>query len=270
MSSNISPLAHVDPDARIGDNVTIHPFAFISKNTVIGDGCTIYPYVSILNGARIGKNNKIYNGSIIAAEPQDFKWHGEPSTATIGDGNIIREMTIVNRGSRTEEGTVIGDNCFIMAESHISHDARVGDRCVLGNGAQVSGMAKIGEYSILSSNVTIHFGSDVGVWAMIKGGCRISGNVPPFLVMAHNPASYVGVNAVVMRYDPKHRFTEKAIDDIAKSYRHVYECNTSTFNAVRRIENDIEPSLYREEILKFIKGHNLNILAVPSHSNFED
>lgn len=270
MSSNISPLAHVDPDARIGDNVTIHPFSFISKNTVIGDGCTIYPYVSILNGARIGKNNKIYNGSIIAAEPQDFKWHGEPSTVTIGDNNVIREMTIVNRGSRTAEGTVIGNNCFIMAESHISHDARIGDKCVLGNGVQVSGMAKIGECCILSSNVMLHFGSEVGVWSMIKGGCRISGNVPPFVVMAHNPASYVGVNAVVMRYDSEHRFPEQAIDDIAKCYRHIYECSTSTFNAVNRIEKDIQPSRHRDEIVNFIKGHDLNILAVPSHSGYED
>lgn len=265
----ISPLAHVDPDAKIGDNVTIHPFAFISKNTVIGDGCTIYPYVSILNGARIGKNNKIYNGSIIGAEPQDFKWHGEPSLCTIGDGNVIREMTIVNRGSRTEEGTVIGNGCFIMAESHISHDARIADKCVLGNGVQVSGMAKVGERCILSSNAMLHFGSEVGKWSMVKGGCRISGNVPPFVVMAHNPATYSGINAIVMRYDPKHNFSEQVIDDIAKSYRHVYECNTSVFNAVKHIENDIEPSEQRDEIVNFIKSHDLKIVAVPSHSEFD-
>jgi len=76
--STISPLAHVDPTAVIGENVTIHPFAFISKNTEIGDGTIIYPHVSILTGTRIGKNVKIYNGAIIGAEPQDFRWKGEP------------------------------------------------------------------------------------------------------------------------------------------------------------------------------------------------
>ena len=91
VAPKISTISTTPKMAKLGENVTIHPFAFISKNTEIGDGCTIYPYVSILNGARIGKNNKIYNGAIIAAEPQDPKWHGEPSFCYIGDNNIIRD-----------------------------------------------------------------------------------------------------------------------------------------------------------------------------------
>ena len=100
----ISPLAHVDPTAKLGKDVIVHPFAVIGKNVEIGDNCTIYPFVSILNGARIGNRNKIYNGAIIAAEPQDPKWHGEPSFCYIGDNNIIREHSIINRGSQTEGG----------------------------------------------------------------------------------------------------------------------------------------------------------------------
>ncbi|MDE6488951.1 MAG: acyl-ACP--UDP-N-acetylglucosamine O-acyltransferase, partial [Paramuribaculum sp.] len=75
----ISPLAHVDPAAKIGNNVTIHPFAFIDADVVIGDDCEIFPYVSIVRGTRLGKNNKIYQGSIIGADPQDFRWKGEDS-----------------------------------------------------------------------------------------------------------------------------------------------------------------------------------------------
>lgn len=63
----ISPLAHVDPSAKIGKDVTIHPFAFIDANVEIGDGCEIMPYTSIINGTRMGRNNKVYQGSIIGA-----------------------------------------------------------------------------------------------------------------------------------------------------------------------------------------------------------
>ena len=56
----ISPLAHVDPSAKLGENVTIHPFAYIDKNVEIGDGCEIMPYTSIIRGTRMGKNNKVY------------------------------------------------------------------------------------------------------------------------------------------------------------------------------------------------------------------
>ena len=42
----ISPLAYVNPDAKIGKDVTIHPFAYIDKNVEIGDNCTIRTPVS--------------------------------------------------------------------------------------------------------------------------------------------------------------------------------------------------------------------------------
>lgn len=257
----ISELAHVDPTAKIGKNVTIHPFAFISKNVEIGDNCTIYPYVSILTGARIGNNNKIYNGSIIAAEPQDLRWKGNPSFCYIGNNNIIREHSIVNRGIYETGGTRIGDNCFISAEAHISHDAEIGDHAVLGNGAQVSGCSKLGPHCILSSNVIVNFASELGQWVTIKGGCRVSGFVPPYIILAHNPAQYFGVNAQVMRFKG---FKEDVIDEIAKAYRHVYQCGISVFNAVKRIESDVKPLPERDNIVSFIKDHKMNIVAIPN------
>ena len=98
MASNISPLAHVDPTAKLGDNVTIHPFAFIDADTEIGDGCEIMSYTSIIRGTRMGANNKVYQGTIIGADPQDFRWKGEKTYCFVGDNNVIREHVIINRG----------------------------------------------------------------------------------------------------------------------------------------------------------------------------
>ena len=61
----ISPLAYVDPNAKLGKNVTIHPFAYIDNNVEIGDNCTIMPYASILSGTRMGTNNTIYQGASV-------------------------------------------------------------------------------------------------------------------------------------------------------------------------------------------------------------
>lgn len=69
----ISPLAYVDPSAKIGSNVTVHPFAYIDKNVEIGDNNVIMPYASIMSGARIGNGNTIYQGAVIAAVPQDLR-----------------------------------------------------------------------------------------------------------------------------------------------------------------------------------------------------
>lgn len=78
MASEISPKASVSPNAKIGDGCKIYPFAYIEDDVVIGDNCIIYPYVSILNGTRMGNGNKIHQGTVIAALPQDFEFHGEP------------------------------------------------------------------------------------------------------------------------------------------------------------------------------------------------
>ena len=83
----ISPLAYVNPDAKIGKDVTIHPFAYIDKNVEIGDNCTIMPYASILSGTRMGTNNTVYQGAIIGATPQDFKFKGEDTLLKIGNNN---------------------------------------------------------------------------------------------------------------------------------------------------------------------------------------
>lgn len=258
--ANISPLAYVDPTARIADNVTIHPFAYIDGDVEIGEGCEIMPYTSILSGTRMGKNNKVYQNSVIGADPQDFRWKGEKTYCFIGDNNVIREHVIINRGIRPDGGTRIGNDCFIMAETHIGHDTLISGKDVIGNGVKIAGDAVVGECAIFSSGVILHEGSSIGNWTLIKGGCRISGNVPPFVIMAHNPASYFGVNAVILR---KHGFTDAQIDEIAKAYRHVYQSGTSVFNALQRIEADLDPGEVRDTIVNFIKGVNLRLVAIP-------
>lgn len=255
----ISKLAHVDPSAKIADGVTIHAFAYIDKNVEIGPGCEIMPYASIIRGTRMGANNKVYQGAIIGADPQDFRWKGEETYCYIGDNNVIREQVIINRGITGEGGTRIGNDNFIMAESHVGHDTHIKGRCVLGNGVTVAGDDDIDECVILSSNAIVHERCRVGRYALIKGGCRIGSNVPPYVIIAHNPASYYGVNAYIMRRE--NRFSEELVDDAAKAYRHIYQCGTSVYNALKRIEADIEPSELRDNILSFIRDNNLRIVG---------
>lgn len=258
--STLSNLAYIHPEAKIGKDVVIDAFAFIDKNVEIGDGSHIHPHASILSGARIGKNNEIYENAIIAATPQDFRWKGEDSLVVIGDNNKIREQVIINRSIHLNGKTEIGNNSFIMAQTHIGHDSKIGNYCVLGNAVKIAGDVRIGNYSILSSNALVHEKCHIGEWTLIKGGCRVNGHVPPFAVMAHNPISYFGVNAYVLRKGKK---SEEIIDDIAKCYRHLYQTDTSVFNALQRIKEDVEPSAEREAIIVFIENYQDNLAAIP-------
>jgi UDP-N-acetylglucosamine acyltransferase len=262
-----SPLAHIDPSAKIGQNVTIHPFAFIDKDVVIGDNCEIFPYASLMAGTRMGNNCRVFQGAIVSAEPQDFRFKGDASFCEIGNNVVIREHAIINRSIHAGGATKVGDETFVMAESHIGHDSVIKGKTVIGNGVTIAGDCQVDECVILSSNAMLHEGSKVGTWVLIKGGCRISGCVPPYIIIAHNPAAYFGINAFVMT---KHgSFTEEQITDIAKSYRNIYQSGISLFNAMKRIEADIEPSAIRDNILNFISENEHKIVAIPKDFEME-
>jgi UDP-N-acetylglucosamine acyltransferase len=258
--AKISNLAFVHPGAKLADDVVVDAFAYIDDDVVIGSGCHVRPHASVLAGARIGKNNEIFEGAIISATPQDFRWKGARSFVEIGDNNKIREQVIINRSIHENGKTVIGNNSFVMAQTHIGHDTEIGDYCVLGNSAKIAGDVKIGNYSILSSHALVHEKCHVGEWVLIKGGCRVNGNVPPYVVMAHNPITYFGVNAFVLKKGKK---TDEIIDDIAKCYRHLYQNNTSVFNALRRMREDVDPSAERDAIIDFIESHGMQLAALP-------
>ncbi len=259
MSNIIHPMAFVDPSAQLGDNVKIDAFVFIDKDTVIGDNCIIRPHASVLHNTVIGKGNEIFEGAVIGANPQDFRWKGEKSFLHIGDNNKIHEHVIINRSIYEGKSTVVGSNNFIMAQTHVGHDCKVGDWCVLGNSVKLAGEVTIAPYSILSSGVICNERSNIGSWCMIKGGTRVNGNVPPYVIMAHNPITYFGVNAYIMR---RGNMSDEVIDDVAKCYRHIYQSSTSVRNAMLRIREDVKPGKERDAIIKFIEDNNRHLAGI--------
>ena len=206
----ISPLAYVDSAAKIGKNVTIQPFAFIEGNVEIGDDCIIMSGAKILHGTRMGKGNKVHHNAVLGAEPQDFHYTGENSMLIIGDNNDIRENVVVSRATHAGSATRIGNENYLMDGVHLCHDVQIGNHCVLGIKTTVAGECQIDDCTILSSNVILHQYCHIGSWVLIQAGCRISKDVPPYIIMNGNPAEYHGINAAVLQH--KHQVTEILAD----------------------------------------------------------
>ena len=110
----ISPLAFVDPAAKLGKNVTVQPFAYIEGDVEIGDDCIIMSGARILNGTRMGQKNKVHHGAVLGTTPQDFHYTGEKSLLIIGDQNDIRENVVVSRATHEGDATRIGNENFLM------------------------------------------------------------------------------------------------------------------------------------------------------------
>lgn len=247
----ISPLAYVDPTAKIGKNVTIQPFAYIEADVEIGDGCVIMSGAHVLSGTRMGKNNRVHQGAVLGSEPQDFHYTGEKSRLVIGDGNDIRENVVISRATHAEGSTRIGNDNFLMDGVHLCHDVQIGDHCVLGIKSIVAGECRIDDCSILSSNVILHQQVHIGSWVLIQAGCRIAKDVPPYLIMNGNPAAYHGVNAVVLQH--KKQVTERILRHIVNAYRLVYQGNFSVQDALQKIEDQVPMSDEIHHIIHFIR-----------------
>ena len=248
----ISPLAYVDSAAKIGKNVTIQPFAFIEGNVEIGDDCIIMSGAKILHGTRMGKGNKVHHNAVLGAEPQDFHYTGESSMLIIGDNNDIRENVVVSRATHAGSATRIGNENYLMDGVHLCHDVQIGNHCVLGIKTTVAGECQIDDCTILSSNVILHQYCHIGSWVLIQAGCRISKDVPPYIIMNGNPAEYHGINAAVLQH--KHQVSERVLRHIVNAYRLVYQGNFSVLGALQKIEDQVPRSGEIHNIINFIKN----------------
>jgi len=250
-------LSNIHPDAKIGKNVTISPFVTIEKDVVIGDNTHIYPNAVIMDGARIGKNCRIFPGAVISAIPQDLKFRGEETTAEIGDNTTIRECVTVNRGTVAQGKTVVGNNCLLMAYSHVAHDCLLKDFVILGNATQLAGEVEIDDYAILSGGTLVHQFSRIGMHAMTQGGSRIGKDIPPYIIVGRDPIAYSGINIVGLR---RRGFDNEKISAIQEIYRVLYQSGMNNKEAVKHIDENIPASKEKEIIITFIANSQRGIV----------
>lgn len=253
----ISPLAYIDPEAQIGQHVEIAPFVFIDRNVVIGDNNKIMSGAKILYGSRIGQGNTIFPGAVIGAIPQDLKFHGEETTAEIGDNNLIRENVTINRGTAAKGKTVVGNNNLLMESVHVAHDARIGNGCIIGNSTKMAGEIVVDDNSIISASVLMHQFCRVGGYGMIQGGCRFSKDVPPYIIAGREPICYAGINIVGLR---RRGFSNETIEQIHNAYRIIYQSDLNITNALAKIEAEMEMTPEISYIVEFIRSSQRGII----------
>jgi len=78
-------------------------------------------------------------GCVIGHEPQDLGYKGESRRLEIGNGNVFREHVTIHRASKADTVTRIGDQCFLMVNSHVGHDCQVGSRVIIANNSMLAG-----------------------------------------------------------------------------------------------------------------------------------
>lgn len=247
----------IGQNANIGNNVHIGNFSTIENDVVIGDNTWIGNNVTILDGCRIGSNCQIHTGAVLAGIPQDLKFNGEYTLLEIGNYNNIREFVTINRGTASKGKTVIGNHNLIMSNAHIGHDCFIGNHCVIGFSVGIAGEVIVEDYANISGLSAIHQFSIIGRHSMISGISRIVKDVPPFIMAAREPLSYVGLNIVGLK---RSGFSIDKIEELKNIYRIIFQEKRNTALALNLIENQFEQSAECDLILDFIRNSKRGIV----------
>ena len=251
------PFAYIHPAAKIHPSVVIDPFVTIGQNVEIGEGTHIGSNVTIMEGARIGRHCNIFPGAVISGIPQDLKFKGEDTVAIIGDNTTIRECVTVNRGTAAKDKTVVGNNCLIMAYSHVAHDCLVGNNVIISNASQLAGEVQVDDFAVIGGGTLIHQFTHIGSHVMIQGGSRINKDIPPFVKAGRDPIAYTGINSIGLR---RRDFSNDQIREIQEIYRYLYLSRLNVTDAVDRIEAELPATKERDEIIEFIRNSKRGIV----------
>ncbi len=258
--SQISPQAYVSEKAQIGDDVIIEAFAFIEGDVQIASGTWIGPHVTIMNGSRIGRDCKIFPGAVIGAIPQDLKYAGEASTSEVGDRTVIRECVTINRGTTDRMRTAVGDDCLLMAYTHLAHDVLVGNNVIIANSGNIAGHVTIEDWAILEGMVGVQQFVTIGMHVFVAGGSLVRKNIPPYIKAAREPLSYIGVNSIGLR---RRGYGNDRILNIEEIYRMLYVQNGNLSQSLRVAETELPTSEDKSIILGFINSSDKGIIRGP-------
>jgi len=231
----IHPTAIIDESAEISPEARIGPYCIVGPHTHIGAGTVLESHIRIHGWTSIGERCRVYNHGSIGTDPQDLKYKGEPTYLKIGNDNIFREFVSLNRGTRGGRGTtVIGDNNFIMAYSHVAHDCIVGSHVIMANAATLAGHVTVGDHATVGAFSAVHQFCRVGPHAFIGGFSVITRDALPFIktVGQRNQAKIYGINSIGLQ---RKGFSEQSILELKQAYRICFRSRTNTGDALAQL-----------------------------------
>ncbi|MFA0922899.1 acyl-ACP--UDP-N-acetylglucosamine O-acyltransferase [Xanthomonas fragariae] len=249
----IHPTAVIDPSARLANDVRVGAFSLIGADVEIGAGTEVGPHCSLHGPTRIGRNNRFIGHAAVGGEPQDKKYAGERTELVIGDGNVIREFVTINRGTGGGGGvTVVGNDNWMLAYTHVAHDCHVGNHCVFSNNTTLAGHVAVGDYVIISGFAGAHQFCRIGAHAFLGMGALINGDVPPFtMVGSESLGRPRGINSEGLK---RRGFDAERITAIKRAYRTLYVAGLPLSEAKLQLAEQAKSSEDVRSLLEFIEA----------------
>lgn len=257
----IHPTAVIDHQAVLAPDVRVGPYCVVSGPVHLEAGVELKSHVVVEGRTRIGEGTKIFPFASIGTQPQDLKFHGEPSELVIGKRNTIREHVTMNPG--TEGGgllTKVGDDCLFMMGSHVAHDCQVGNRVILANNATLAGHVSVGDFAIIGGLSAVHQFVRIGHHAMIGGMSGIENDVIPYGQASGKRANLVGLNLVGLK---RRGFSKEEISALRAAFAQLFGIEGTFAERLAIVEQSFAGVPAVAEILGFIRADSSRALCQP-------
>lgn len=252
----IHPTAVIDPNAELGKDVKVGAFAYIEAGVKLGNKCVVGPHVSILRHTTLGDGCQIHAGAVLGDLPQDLAFKHEESYVRIGSNCVIRENVTIHRGTSAGSVTEVGDNCLLMAQSHLAHNVKMGNNVIVANGALLAGYVEVGDRAFISGNCLVHQYTRVGRLAMMSGGSAVQKDVLPFCMTRSVCSNTImGLNVVGLR---RAGFTPNDRRTLKQALMVIYNSGLNVSQATERLEQEFDLELVKE-LCEFIRGSKRGI-----------
>lgn len=214
--SDISPLALIDPAARLGPGVRVEAFSVVHGNVVLGEGCHIGSHCTIGHpavrsgqaplelgpGARVRSHAVLYEGSTIG--PGLETGHH----VVIREGSEIGENLRIGNYSDIEGACRIGDFCRLHGYVHVGRGTTIGDFAWLFSlttmmndplpPSHIHEPVHIGHLVTICVNAQCMPGTRIGDGAFLSAGALARGTVPPATVIGGPDGRPMGPVTMVM------------------------------------------------------------------------
>ena len=252
----IHPTAVVAASASLGAGVRVGPFAVIEDDVVLGDGCVVGPHAVIHPYTLLGEGCRVHAGAVLGDVPQDVNFDNERSYVRIGDRCIIREGVTVSRGTGVDSETRVGDDCFLMAHSHLGHNVVLGNQVIITNGALLAGHVQVGDRARIGGHCMVHQFTRIGRLSMMSGGSVTTMDVPPFCITGTMSVNTVmDLNVVGLR---RAGFADDQRRTLKQAFRILYRSGLDHSSAVERLVGDFECS-HVHELAGFVRSSRRGI-----------
>ncbi len=249
--NKIHPTAIINPNAKLGDNITVGPFCIIGKDVSFGDNCILDSNVVIDGNTTIGSDNHFYHSAVVGTNPQDLKYKGEPTRLVMGNNNTIREFATINCSATMEEPTRVGNNNLIMAYAHIAHNCQFGNNIIMANAVNLAGHVHIFDFAIIGGMTAIAQFLRIGTYAYVGGSSGVTKDIPPYTRGLGLPYKVNGINSVGLK---RRGFSSEQINSIRKIFKLFH---FSGLNVSQAMEKALEiPDMTNEQkvYIDFVKN----------------